>query len=103
MHVAGILLLLVVPVAGLAAPIEKHSTPYQIFSPSTFPLDSSPICYRRWRHHGHLTFRLARLHSRGGVCNQHNSPDNANIHYQNTKAKSRPAGSKTIAAKHWVG
>ena len=55
------LLLLVAPLAGLTAPVERPSSPYYLVNADAF--SSSPTCYRRWRHHGHLTFRLARVQS----------------------------------------
>ena len=55
-----VLLLHVAPLAGLAAPIQRLSYPYTIFSPGTSLKDPS-IGYHRRRHYGHLTFRLARL------------------------------------------
>ena len=59
----AVLLLLLAPLAGFTAPIEKPSTPYHLVNAETLPTGSSPTCYRRWRHHGHLTFRLARVQS----------------------------------------
>ena len=59
----ALLLLLVAPLAGLAAPVEKPSTPYYLVNAEGIASDFSPTCYRRWRHHGHLTFRLARVQS----------------------------------------
>lgn len=60
MRLVIVLLLHVAPLAGLAAPIQRVSYPYTIFSPVE-SLDGPPICHHRWRYYGHLTFRLARL------------------------------------------
>ena len=57
-----VLLLHLAPLAGLAAPIQRVPYPYTIFSPVGSPKDT-PVCHHRWRHYGHLTFRLARLES----------------------------------------
>lgn len=62
MRLIVILLLHVAPLAGLAAPIQRVSYPYTIFSP-VGSLEDPPVCYHRGRHYGHLAFRLARLES----------------------------------------
>ena len=79
MH-AALLLLLVAPLAGLAVPIEKPSSPYYLVNADAIPSDSSPTCYRRWRHHGHLTFRLARVQSCGSRTDKKASSANPNLH-----------------------
>lgn len=72
------LLLLVAPLAGLAAPIEKPSSPYLLVNAQAAPNEISPICYRHWRHHGHLTFRLARVQPCNGRTEQQYSSANTN-------------------------
>ena len=57
------ILLFLAPLQCVAAPIDKSPSLYHVIEP-TSTADSSPPCYRRWRHYGsHLTFRLARLHT----------------------------------------
>lgn len=97
------LLSLMVPLAVLAAPVEKHSTPYHIFGPSAFPLDSSPICYRRWRHHGHLTFRLARLDTCPGMSDQPDSAEDKNINCQSGESCLDSRRIPKMVASKWVG
>lgn len=75
----ALLLLLVAPLAGLAAPIEKLSSPYHLVNTEAIPNEKSPTCYRRWRHHGHLTFRLARVQSCGGRTDKRRSSTNTNM------------------------
>lgn len=76
----ALLLLLVAPLAGLAAPIEKPSSPHHLAYVEELPNKLSPTRYRRWRHHGHLTFRLARVLSCSGQTNQQDSSANTNVH-----------------------
>jgi len=95
MHTATILLLLVAPLAGLAAPIVRHSSPDHIFRPKVFPRDSSRLCHRRWRHHGHLTFRLARLDSCSEVSDQH-------IHAHTAESRPDPRDPKVVTSSSWT-
>lgn len=74
------LLLLVAPLAGFPAPIKKLSSPYHLVDAQAIPNDLSPTCYRRWRHHGHLTFRLSRVQSCSGRTDQQGSSANTNAH-----------------------
>lgn len=74
------LLLLVAPLAGLAAPIEKPSSFYHLDDAEEFPNELSPTCYRRWRHHGHLTFRLAHVQSCSGQTDQQDPSANTKVH-----------------------
>ena len=74
----ALLLLLLAPLAGLAAPIEKPSSPYHLVNGNAEASDFSPTCYRRWRHHGHLTFRLARVQSCSGRSHRQDSSTNTN-------------------------
>ena len=76
----ALLLLLVAPLAGLAAPIEKSSSPYHLVNAEAIPNGSSPTCYRRWRHHGHLTFRLARLQPCSGRVQRQGSSARIPVH-----------------------
>ena len=75
-----LLLLLVAPLAGLAAPIEKPSSPYHLPNAETVPNDLPPTYYRRWRHHGHLTFRLARVQPCSRRINKQARSANKNVH-----------------------
>lgn len=75
-----LLLLLVAPLAGLAAPIEKPSSPYHLVNAEAVPNELSATCYRRWRHHGHLTFRLARVQPCSGRTEQKDSSASTNVH-----------------------
>lgn len=57
-----LIFVLAVPLSSLAAPIDKSSGYYSVFTPTPVPEGAKPTCYRRWRRHGsHITFRLARL------------------------------------------
>ena len=58
-----IFVLFLMPLAGLATPINRPAILYRVINP--FPCqDASPITYRCWRQYGyHLTFRLTRLHT----------------------------------------
>lgn len=75
----ALLLLLVAPLTGLAAPIEKPSCIYRLINGEPIPNELSPTSYRRWRHHGHLAFRLARVQSCSGRINISNPPANTNM------------------------
>ena len=103
MNIAMVLLLLGASLAGLAAPVSRHSLPYHIFGPNSFPLDSPPICYRRWRHHGHLTFRLTRLDSCIGVFDQRTPFDDTNFKVSSGEAQSESTNSKVLTARTWNG
>ena len=103
MNIAIILLLLGASLAGLAAPVSRHSSPYHVFGPNSFPVDSPPLCYRRWRHHGHLTFRLARLDSCSEASEQRSGFDNTYINFPVTEAQSKSAEPKAITARTWDG
>ena len=70
------LLLLVASRAGLAAPIEKPSSPYLLLNAQAASNEIPPICYRHWLHHGHLTFRLARVQSCNGWTERQDSSAN---------------------------
>ena len=74
----ALLLFLVAPLACLAAPTEKPSSRYHLICIEKSPDELSPTCYRRWRHHGHLTFRLARVQSCS--ADQQESSANTNVH-----------------------
>lgn len=76
----ALLLLLVAPLAGLAAPIEKPSSTYHHINAEAVPNNSPPTYYRRWRHHGHLTFRLARVQPCSGRTNKQARSANKNMH-----------------------
>ena len=68
------LLLLLTSRRAVAAPIDRSTSLYRVIE-STPIADSSPTCYRRWRHYGsHLTFRLARLHTCCSSDEQHQPP-----------------------------
>lgn len=89
----ALLLLLAAPLAGLAAPIEKPSSRYHLICVEKSANELSPTCYRRWRHHGHLTFRLARVQS----CSETDQQDlSANTHVHPDSVYNRGA----IA---WIG
>lgn len=79
----ALLLLLVAPLAGLAAPIEKPSSPYHLVkNGEAVPSELSPTCYRRWRHHGHLTFRLAHVRSCSRQTDQQVSSAKTNMDHK---------------------
>lgn len=95
-----LLLLHVAPLAGFAAPIQRVSYPYTVFSPAE-SLKDSPICNHRWRYYGHLTFRLARLEScRAWTVEQANTTymDSANGEAGHCSRKS-----ETMVGKPWTG
>ena len=100
MRLVIVLLLHVAPLAGLAAPIRRVSYPYTIFNPVE-PLKDPPICYQRWRYHGHLTFRLARLEScRAWTLEQ------ANTTYMDgtdKEAEHFSRKSESMVGKSWTG
>jgi len=78
-------LLLVAPLAGLAAPIGKRHSHYYILDPRTHPREGFPSCYRHWRNHGaHLNFRLARLHTCGS------RPEQRYVRLNQDTARPRP-------------
>lgn len=89
-----LLLLLAAPLAGLAAPIEKPSSPRHLDHVEELPDKLSPTCYCRWRHRGHLTFRLARLLSCSGHTDQQDSSANTNVQTESVPNRSAIA---------WVG
>ena len=76
----ALLLLLVAPLAGIPAPVEKPSSPYRPINAEANPGESSPTCYRRWRHHSHLTFRLARVQSCSRQTDRRGPSTRTNVH-----------------------
>lgn len=83
----ALLLLLVAPLAGLTAPIEKPSYRYHLICVEKSPNELSPTCYRRWRHHGHLTFRLARVQSCSGQTDQQDSSAYTYVHPESVHSR----------------
>ena len=65
MRLLPIILAAASPLAGLSAPIPKSLLYPNVLNTIIISAPaSSPICNRRWRHHGsHLAFRLSRLHT----------------------------------------
>lgn len=97
------LLLLVAPLPGMSAPIERHSIPYHIFESNAFPLDASPVCYRHGRHHGHLTFRRARLDTCSGVFHPIQRAEDEDSSRQNAECRSELSKAPGRVAKDWAG
>ena len=100
MRLIIVLLLHVAPLAGLAAPIQRVSYPYTIFSP-TGSLRDPPICNHRWRHYGHLTFRLARLEP----CRAWTVQQATTTYMDSANREAEPCSRKSEAmvGKPWTG
>ena len=86
--------------ASLAAPIQRTSYQKYTSSPVGNPKDS-PICYHRWRHHGHLTFRLARLESCGAWTVQQTTTTNMDNPIGEPQSCSRPY--RALVEHSWTG
>lgn len=103
MITAIMFLLLTVPLPGMSAPIEKHSAPNHIFGSNAFPLDSSPICNRHGRHHGHLTFRRARLDTCNGVFHPKQGVEDPDTSRQSAESSSDTGKATIRFARDWAG
>ena len=100
MRLVIVILLLLAPLAGLAAPIQRVSYSYTIVNPVE-TLQGPPICYHRWRYHGHLTFRLARLDScRAWTVEQANTTD---MDGADGEAEHCSRKSEAMVGKPWTG
>ena len=96
----ALLLLLLGPLACLAAPIERPSSPYYVLDSGGLPSEESPTCYRRWRHHGHLTFRLARVRTHCRMYNEQKSSTNRKLRVQ--KSQSVASKPRATISKTWT-
>ena len=99
MRLFTILLLHVASLVGIAAPIQRVSYPYTIFSPAV-SLKDPPVCHHRWRYYGHLTFRLARLES----CREWTVQQATTMYMDsaNGEAEHYSRNSKAMVGKPWT-
>ena len=103
MHIVITLLLLVSLPPSLAAPIPRRSSSLRIFGPRPASLDTANVCHRHRRHHGHLTFRLARLDSCSAVSDQYVGIDDANDYQERLGPELNFINSRSVTSRDWAG